>query len=170
MRAEYVERIVAENPMELLPSIRTMHAANPRYQHTEKHSRIMGGVIGLYVNAVPFLHVWRLRDHRFEKVFLGNLQSVCLHVAFGMGRDDVDHRDVEQIWWRWAATLADTRQPGDRRGMLIAAVSKRLRRLHVRMLLCGFLPGLGALAGFLIRAREAQRCHRIARKYFETEA
>ncbi len=170
MRAEYVERIVAENPMELLPSIRTMRAANPRYQHTEKHSRIMGGVIGLYVNAVPFLHVWRLRDHRFENVFLGNLQSVCLHVAFGMGRDDVDQRDVEQIWWRWAATLADTRQPGDRRGMLIAAVSKRLRRLHVRMLLCGFFPGLGALAGFLIRAHEAQRCHRIARKYFETGA
>lgn len=170
MRAEYVERIVAENPMELLPSIRTMRAANPRYQHTEKHSRIMGGVIGLYVNAVPFLHVWRLRDHRFEKVFLGNLQSVCLHVAFGMGRDDVDQRDVEQIWWRWAATPPDTRQPGDRRGMLIAAVSKRLRRSHVRMLLCGFFPGLGALAGFLIRAHEAQRCHRIARKYFETGA
>lgn len=168
-RSEYVEQILADSLLEL-PAIRTMRAANPRYRHTEQHSRIMGGVIGMYVNAVPFLHLWRLRDHRFEKVFLGNLQSVCLHVAFGMGRADVDHRDVERILGRWAATPADTRRPGDCRGALIAAVSKRLRRLHVRMLLCGFFPGLGALAGFLIRAHEAQRCHRIARKYFETGA
>lgn len=73
-RSEYVEQILADSLLQL-PSIRTMRAANPRYRHTEQHSRIMGGVIGMYVNAVPFLHLWRLRDHRFEKVFLGTCRA-----------------------------------------------------------------------------------------------
>ena len=168
---EYVERIIADS-LSALPSIRERHAANPRYRHTELHSRAMGGAIGLYVNAAPFLHLRRLRDHRFEKVFLGCLQSVCLHVACGMGRGDVGNGDVERVLWRWAAIFgahpADA--AGDRRRALVAAVSKRLAWTHFWMLLWGFLPGVGALAGYLIRAREAQRCHRVTRSYFESTA
>ena len=171
MRSESVERVLADCLLEL-PSIRGMYRIHPRFRQTERHVRFMGGGIGLLVNMAPFLHLWRLRGHRFERVFLGSLLHVCLHAACGMGRGDVDHEDVEQVLWRWAASSAGApgNPPPGRRGALIAAVSKRLRSEHTWMLLCGFLPILGALAGYLIHAHEAQRCYRISRSYFESGA
>lgn len=167
-RSEYVEQILADSLLEL-PSIRNRYRINPRFQETERHVRLIGGGVGMLVNLVPVLHVRRLRNYRFEKVFLGSLLHVCLHVACGMGRDDVDHRDLERILGRWAAVAADNAQ-GDRRGALITAVSTRLHRERIAMLLCGFLPILGALAGYLIHAHEGQRCYRISRSYFESGA
>ena len=162
-RSEYVEQILTDSLLQL-PAIRNRYQTNPRFQETARHVRLIGGGVGLLVNLVPILHVRRLRNYRFEKVFLGSLLHVCLHVACGMGRDDVDHRDVERILGRWAAVVDNP--PGDRRGALITAVSTRLRRERISMLLCGFLPILGALAGYLIHAHEGQRCYRISRSYF----
>lgn len=167
-RSEYMEQILADSLL-ALPSIRNRYRINSRFQETERHVRLIGGGVGMLVNLVPVLHVRRLRNYRFEKVFLGSLLHVCLHVACGMGRDDVDHRDLERILGRWAAVAADN-PPGDRRGALITAVSTRLRRERIAMLLCGFLPILGALAGYLIHAHEGQRCYRISRSYFESGA
>lgn len=163
-RSEYVEQILVDSLLGL-PSIRNRYRINPRFQETERHVRLIGGGVGMLVNLVPVLHVRRLRNYRFEKVFLGSLLHVCLHVACGMGRDDVDHRDLERILGRWAAVAADN-APSDR-GALLTAVSTRLRRERIAMLLCGFLPILGALAGYLIHAHEGQRCYRISRSYFE---
>lgn len=172
IRSESVERVLADSLLGL-PSIRGMYRIHPRFRQTERHVRFMGGGIGLLVNMAPFLHLWRLRGHRFERVFLGSLVHVCLHAACGLGRGDIDHEDVEQVLWRWAAIFgarpADA--AGDRRRALVAAaVSKRLAWTHFWMLLWGFLPGVGALAGYLIRAREAQRCRRVTIGYFESTA
>ena len=131
----------------------------------------MSGAVGLVVNMAPVLHLWRVRDHRYEKVFLGSMVNSCWYAACDLGRDDVDHRYVERVLWRWATTAADTYRPdeagGDRLPALVAAVSDRLRRAHTWLLLWGFVPVMGAVAGYLIRANAAQRCYRIARSYCE---
>ena len=172
-RSQGVNRFVQDDHSESLALVRTIYRDGRSPNTTTRWARMFGGASGFYANLLPFVHVWRLREGRFETIFLCALRDIFWRVSIDTGVGHVGARDLERTMLRWATTTPgydDDEDMQDSSGVLGGAVSERLRRAYTWQLVLGFVPIIGAVAGYLIRAKDAERFQQIARSYCEVQA
>ena len=89
------------------------------------------------------------------------------------GREAEHDRDFARLLWRWAHPGSGWDDAGgEPRGQdgVITAVSAALLRAYRWKLAFGFLPLIGAAAGYAINGSLGVRFYRLARRFYETRA
>lgn len=167
-RSQGVSRFVQDDHSASLALVRKIYSDGRPPDTTVRWARMFGGAPGFFVNLIPFAHVWRLREGRFETIFLSSLRDIFWRVSIEAGVGHVDIRDLERAMMRWAtSTRSCGDDPKDGNDALRIAVSERLQRAYIWQLMLGFIPVIGAVSGYLIRAKDAERFQQIARGYWE---
>lgn len=134
--------------------------------------RLFTGATGILGNCLPGLHVAAFRAVEVG-MFMGALQAIAWQAAARHGREAEHDRDFARLLWRWAHPGSGWDDAGgEPRGQdgVITAVSAALLRAYRWKLAFGFLPLIGAAAGYAINGSLGVRFYRLARRFYETRA
>jgi hypothetical protein len=161
-----VERFLAEDHPERLSELRELQRRVVGDRHHRKLMKSSAGIGAVIDNAIPGMHVRRMR--RGAPKPLERLRYQCWELGYQTGVEVDEHRDFQFVLYRWA------RRPGDRElgedlpepDQLTEVVVHRLLPSRFWKLVLGFVPIVGPIAAYRLDVALALRFHDLATEYF----
>ncbi len=170
---ECVKNFFAEDRSYYLRSMRESWRMMSPNEQTLRGHRARAAVAGFVANAIPVIHLWRTRRHRFTKRLLERMHISCWAAGFEKVCDVQEPHDFQRVLLRWAREThhGRVRDRGDPwTDDVVGNVSAKFRTAHIRVLTVGFLPVVGPVVGSVIETSLVARFQRHAREFYKALA